>query len=75
MKTLSRVALTVVMNKDHPWTIKPWHVSTSFRKCGYIVPEYAITLPDKPISGPDLSLQGKEFYVTVTVSTSLKILL
>lgn len=70
MKTLSRVVLSVVMNKDHPWTIQPWHIRTSFRKCGYIVPDNAITLPDRPIKGPDMSLQDKEFFVTVTINKS-----
>lgn len=68
MDSLLRLYLSVVMNKDHPWTLKPWHVKLAFRKCGFIVPEEAITLPDKPISGPDMNLQDKEFFVTVTVS-------
>lgn len=55
------------MNMEKSWTIQPWHIKAAFRKCGYIVPEYAITLPDKQIVGPDMSLQGKEFFVTVTV--------
>lgn len=56
------------MNKDHPWTLKPVHIKTSFRKCGYIVPEHTITMPEKEIKGPNLDLENKEFYVTVTVN-------
>lgn len=56
------------MNRENSWTIQPWHIKVSFRKCGYEVPEEAITLPLKAISGPDMSIEGKEFYVTVTVS-------
>lgn len=56
------------MNKDVPWTLEPWHVRASFRKAGFHVAEEAITLPGKPISGPDLSLENKHFYVTVTIN-------
>lgn len=60
------------MNKENPWTLEPWHVRSAFRKAGVTVPESAITMPGHTISGPDMALEGKEFYVTVTVSfTSL----
>lgn len=65
---MQRVFLSVVMNMEQPWVLKPWHVKASFRKCGYNVPEYAITIPETPISGPDMSIEGKQFFVTVTVS-------
>lgn len=55
------------MNKDVPWTLEPWHVKASFRKSGYHVAEDAIQLPSKAIQGPDMNLQDKEFFVTVTV--------
>lgn len=67
MASLSRLSLAIVMNKDSPWTIKPWHIRASFRKCGYIVPEEAIEIPHKTISGPNLEIDGKSFYTTVTV--------
>ncbi|KAH1005373.1 39S ribosomal protein L9, mitochondrial [Dendroctonus ponderosae] len=70
MKTLSRHILSVVMNKDHPWTIQPWHIKASFRKSGFVVPEHAITLPEQQITGPDMSLENKQFYVTVTINKS-----
>lgn len=56
------------MNKENAWNLEPWHVRCAFRKAGVHIPESAITMPDNPISGPDLALEGKEFYVTVTVS-------
>lgn len=65
---LSKLVLQIVMNKNKPWTLEPWHVRASFRKAGFVVPEYAIQMPPAEIKGPDLSLQEKEFYVTVTVS-------
>lgn len=68
MNIMSKMVLAVIMNKDVPWTLEPWHIRASFRKCGYNVAEEAITLPSKPITGPDLSLQEKEFYVTITIN-------
>lgn len=68
MQQLSNIVLSVVMSKDNAWTLKPWHVHVSFRKCGYTVPEETITLPEQPITGPDLNLQDREFCITVTVS-------
>lgn len=56
------------MNMENPWTLQPWHVSTSFRKCGYIVPKEAIELPPEPIKGPNMDFEHKDFYVIVTVS-------
>lgn len=60
--------LSVVMNIEQNWTLKPWHIKVSFRKCGYIVPEYAICLPETPIIGPNMDIEDKEFCITVTVS-------
>ncbi|XP_058444594.1 large ribosomal subunit protein bL9m [Malaya genurostris] len=65
---LEQLTLAVVMNKDHPWIIEPWHIKASLRKAGFYVPEEAITLPETPISGPDLLKQNKEFFCTVTVN-------
>ncbi|CAB3245809.1 unnamed protein product [Arctia plantaginis] len=73
MGCLSRTLLQITMNKLEPWTLEPWHISTSFRKSGFIVPEYAIEMPPVEIRGPDLSLQEKEFYVTVTINKKEKV--
>ncbi|XP_049877670.1 39S ribosomal protein L9, mitochondrial [Pectinophora gossypiella] len=73
MNCLSRLVLQITMNKLQPWTLEPWHVATSFRKAGFIVPDYAIELPPVKITGPDLSLQDKEFYVTVTINKTEKV--
>lgn len=67
-KYLSEHRLSVVMSKDQPWTLEPWHVKVSFRKSGFEVPAEAITLPETPITGPDLDLENKMFFVTVTVN-------
>lgn len=60
--------LSVVMNKETEWTIEPWHIRVSFRKAGIHVPDQCISLPEKPIYGPDANLEGKEFYVTITIN-------
>lgn len=67
MNELSKFVLNISMNKENAWTIEPWHVRSAFRKAGVQVPETAIEMPENVISGPDMNLEGKEFYVTVTV--------
>ncbi|KAG5866956.1 hypothetical protein JTB14_035410 [Gonioctena quinquepunctata] len=73
IKALQRMTLSVVMNKEMAWTLEPWHVKASFRKCGYVVPEEAIELPGQPISGPNMDLENKEFAVTVTINKQEKV--
>jgi len=68
MKYLSRKRISIVMSKDVPWTLEKWHIKANFRKNGIYLPEDAITMPEKPISGPNLDLQEKEFYVTLTIN-------
>ncbi|XP_023292405.2 39S ribosomal protein L9, mitochondrial [Lucilia cuprina] len=65
---LERLNLAVVMNKDHPWVIEPWHIKASLRKAGYICKEECISIPKEPIEGPDLNKENKEFYCTVTIN-------
>lgn len=65
---LERLNLSVVMNKDHPWVIEPWHIKASLRKAGYICKEECITIPKERIEGPDLNKQNKEFYCTITIN-------
>lgn len=68
LKQLEEFILNISMNKEIPWTLEPWHVRASFRKAGVCVPESCITMPQQTISGPDLAIEGKEFFVRVTVS-------
>ncbi|XP_076656906.1 mitochondrial ribosomal protein L9 [Halictus rubicundus] len=65
---LSQLYLQIQMSMHMPWTIEKWHIRASFRKNGIIVPEDAITMPEKEISGPDLSIENKEFYVNVKIN-------
>lgn len=60
--------LGIIMNKDNPWVLKPWHVRVSLRKIGINAVDEAIELPETPITGPDLLKQNKEFVVFVTVN-------
>ncbi|XP_076234268.1 mitochondrial ribosomal protein L9 [Calliopsis andreniformis] len=68
LNLLSQQYLLVEMSMHTPWTIEKWHIKASFRKAGFIVPEDAITLPERTISGPDLLIQDKEFYVIVKIN-------
>ncbi|EZA48530.1 hypothetical protein DMN91_006957 [Ooceraea biroi] len=68
MKYLTQLQVAVVMSKDVPWTLEKWHIRTHFRKVSVSVPEDAITMPEKPISGPNMDIEGKEFYVTLTIN-------
>ncbi|KAF9806150.1 hypothetical protein SFRURICE_016349 [Spodoptera frugiperda] len=70
---LSRVILQITMSKLEPWVLEPWHISTSFRKSGFLVPEHCIEMPPAQIKGPDLTLQDKEFYITVTINNTEKV--
>ncbi|KAK1132945.1 hypothetical protein K0M31_014312 [Melipona bicolor] len=65
---LSQCYLPITMSIENPWTIEKWHVRVAFRNAGYIVPEDTITLPKKTISGPDLNIENKEFYVIVKIN-------
>ncbi|XP_053613295.1 large ribosomal subunit protein bL9m [Plodia interpunctella] len=73
LKELSNLVLQITMSKLQPWTLQPWHVKASFRKCGFVVPEHAIEMPSIEIKGPDLTLQEKEFLVTVTINKTEKV--
>ncbi|KAL6255781.1 hypothetical protein P5V15_013024 [Pogonomyrmex californicus] len=68
IKYLSRKRISIVISKDVPWTLEKWHVKASFRKAGIHVPEDAITMPEKTISGPNMDFEGKQFYVTLTIN-------
>ncbi|XP_014228939.1 39S ribosomal protein L9, mitochondrial [Trichogramma pretiosum] len=68
VKVLSRCCLIVNLSVDNPWTIEKWHIRANFRKMNVFVTDDAITLPEKPISGPNLDYEGKEFYITLTIN-------
>ena len=57
----------MLVNQENPWTIEKWHIRAAFRRSGIWVPDHAIKMSDRPISGPNLELEKKHFLVTVTV--------
>lgn len=70
---LQNRVFAIVMNKDHPWEVEPWHIRASLRKCGYLIKsDNSIELPKEKITGPDLTKQNKEFKVIVTVNNTEK---
>lgn len=60
---------------ENPWTIEKWHVRSAFRRSGFWVPDHAIAMNGKTISGPNLELEKKIFLVTVTVRKKILITL
>lgn len=68
MKQLKSKVLSVYMDMHEPWTIEPWHIRANFRIAGIqILSEDCIELPEKPISGPNLDWEGKDFAIHLTV--------
>lgn len=62
----------MLVNQENPWTIEKWHIRAAFRRSGFWVPDHAIKMSDRTISGPNLELEKKIFLVTVTVSENKK---
>lgn len=60
----------MLVNQENDWTIEKWHIRAAFRRCGFWVPDHAIKMSDRTISGPNLDLEKKIFLVTVTVKYS-----
>lgn len=58
------------MNKETKWIIQPWHIRVAFRKAAVHLNENCIEMPPYKIEGPNLDLENKHFFVTVTVSTN-----
>lgn len=68
IKYLSQSRISVVMSKDVPWILEKWHIKASFRKAAIYLTEDTIIMPEKPISGPNLEIEGKEFFVTIVIN-------
>lgn len=66
---LQTMVFQISMNKYNPWVLEKWHVRAALRRAGFhILDEKCIELPQKAITGPNLDIQGKEFFVTVTIN-------
>ncbi|KAJ6637580.1 39S ribosomal protein L9, mitochondrial, partial [Pseudolycoriella hygida] len=72
LNVLEKRILAVIMNKDHPWVLEPWHIRVSLRKAGMYANDHNIEIPKEPITGPDLLKESKEFIVTVTINNKEK---
>lgn len=64
---LGDLSISVIMNSETSWTMEPRHVRASFIEMGFLIPLKNIKLPPEPISGPNMDLENKLFFVTVTV--------
>jgi large subunit ribosomal protein L9 len=74
LKYLKHMVISVSMNKDEPWTIEPWHIRVSLRKMNvHVLSDESIELPKHPISGPDLTMEGKSFVVYITINNKEKV--
>jgi len=70
---LGTKVFAIVMNKEQPWVLEPWHIRVSLRKAGFhILKDNSIELPKEKITGPDLMKQGKDFFATVTINNTEK---
>lgn len=73
---MQKKVFAIVMNKDQPWEVEPWHIRASLRKIGFhILHDSSIELPKQKITGPDLMKQNKEFDVTVTINNTEKVII
>lgn len=69
IKRLSKEVIIVPVNDINPWTLTVDHLRIAFRSAGYTVPNECITLPETPISGPNVeAYQGKDFAVKLTIN-------
>lgn len=67
-RDLASWILVVLVNKENPWTIEKWHIRAAFRRSGICVPDHAIKMGDRTITGPNFELEKKQFLVTVTIN-------
>lgn len=73
LRLLSKRTFLVIMNPNETWTIEPWHIRIACRNEKIVVPDYAIELPEQPISGPDIAKNGKEFAVFIKINKTERI--
>ncbi|XP_039282361.1 39S ribosomal protein L9, mitochondrial isoform X2 [Nilaparvata lugens] len=71
---LSKAVYGITMNLENKWVLEPWHVRSALRRCGtHILDESCIEMPKTKIEGPDMNLEGKEFFVTITINNKEKV--
>jgi len=65
---MSKYVVPIIMNGDNRWTLEPWHVRFALLNHGVSLEEHCIKLPDQKISGPNQTLEGKEFLLTLQIN-------
>ncbi|XP_050436326.1 39S ribosomal protein L9, mitochondrial [Adelges cooleyi] len=74
MNYLRKAVVGLCMNKEEPWTIERWHVRVALRKMNIeILSDDCIEIPEKPISGPDMTLEGKSFISYITINNKERV--
>lgn len=68
MNILSTLVVLVNVNNETPWTLEKWHVRAALRQNGVQCTDDDFTMPEKTISGPNMDIDNKEFYITVTIN-------
>ena len=68
---LTTCVVPVVMSGNFKWKLEPWHVKFGLISQGIFTDEESIQIPETQISGPNPTLEGKEFLVTVKVSNCI----
>ena len=68
---MSKFVVPIIMNGDNRWTLEPWHVRFALLNHGVSLDEHCIKLPDQKISGPNQTLEGKEFLLTLQVQINM----
>jgi len=65
---LTTCVVPVVMSGNFKWKLEPWHVKFGLISQGIFTDEESIQIPETQISGPNPTLEGKEFLVTVKIN-------
>ena len=74
VKRLVNEVIILTMNSKNPWTITRDHIRIAFRLAGFSVPNECITLPQTPITGPNIEeYEGKDFVVILTINDREKV--
>lgn len=65
--------LDVGMSRYEEWSLEKWHIKAAFRLHGTWLEEKNIQIPGGLITGPDLTLENRDFIVLVTLNNFDKV--
>lgn len=60
----------LTMSNNQDWKIEKRHIRINLRKQNVIVPEDSIELPETEILGPNISYEGKDIIVYITINNN-----